>query len=106
MSIVEIASDYARKADASVVKEIEIEVGLLSGVVLDALEFSLEAAVKESILEGASRNIITIPGKARCTSCSHVFEIQDLYTVCPSCGTPAPEIIQGRELRVKSLLVE
>ncbi len=106
MNIVEIASEHARKENASVVREIEIEVGTLSGVVLDALEFSLEAAVKDSILEGARRNIVVIPGRARCRSCSHVFDVGDFYTVCPRCGTPAPEIIQGRELRVKSLLVE
>lgn len=106
MNIVDIASDYARKESASVVKEIEIEVGDMSGVVMDALEFCLEAAVKDSVLEGAERNIIRIPGKARCTSCSHVFGIHDFYTVCPRCNTPAPEIIAGSELRVKSLLVE
>lgn len=106
MSIVDIASDYAQKEKAQQVREIEIEVGELSGVVVDALEFCMEAAVKESILEGAERKIIRQPGKARCRACSHVFEIEDLYSACPKCQHPGPEIIQGRELRVKSLLVE
>lgn len=106
MNIVDIATEYAEKDNTSVVKEIEIEVGELAGVVMDALEFSLELAVKETILDGARRNIISVPGKGRCTNCSHVFEIHDLYTICPECSSPAPEIIQGRELRVKSLVVE
>ncbi len=106
MSIVDIAADHARKENAETVREIEIEVGELSGVVIDALEFCLEAAVKESILEGAERKIVSIPGKARCRACSHEFGIHDLYDVCPKCNSPAPEIILGRELRVKSLLVE
>ena len=106
MNIVEIATDYAEKDNASVVKEIEIEVGELAGVVRDALEFCLESAVKETILEGASWNIISVPGKARCTSCSHVFRIHDFFTLCPKCNSPAPEVIQGKELRVKSLVVE
>jgi len=106
MNIVDIATDYARKENAIAVKEIEIEVGELSGVVMDALEFCMDAATKESILEGASRNIYSVPGKARCRSCSHEFMIQDLYTLCPMCNSPAPEVIEGGELKVKSLLVE
>ena len=73
MNIVDIATDYATKENAIAVKEIEIEVGELSGVVLDALEFCMEAATKESILEGANRNIYSVPGKARCRSCSNEF---------------------------------
>ena len=105
MSIVDIATDYAKKENATVVREIEIEVGELAGVVMDSLEFCMDAAVKDSILEGASRNIISISGKAKCKFCSHVFDIQDIFAVCPECKSPAPEIIQGRELRVKSLIV-
>ena len=35
-----------------------------------------------------------------------IFGITDLFSVCPKCHAPGPEIIQGKELRVKSLLVE
>ena len=54
MNVIEIADEYAAKANATVVKEIEIEVGELSGVVLDALEFAMEVAVKNTILEQAT----------------------------------------------------
>jgi hydrogenase nickel incorporation protein HypA/HybF len=106
VNIVDIANDYASKEGAEAVREIEIEVGELSGVVLEALEFCLEVAVKDSILEGAQRNIRRVPGLARCRSCFREFPVKDLYSVCPECHAPAPEIIRGSELRVKSLLVE
>jgi len=106
VNIVEIATENARKENARVVKEIDIEVGELSGVVADALEFCMEAAVKDTLMEGAKWNIIDIPGRGRCRSCSYEFGINDLYTVCPKCNSPAPEIFQGKELRVKSILVE
>ena len=106
VNIVEIATENAKKENASVVKEIEIEVGELSGVVIDALEFCMEAAVKESILEGAKINLIHMAGRARCRNCSHEFGIVDFYSVCPKCNSPAPEITGGKELRVKSLMVE
>jgi hydrogenase nickel incorporation protein HypA/HybF len=106
VNIIEIAEDYASREDASVVREIEIEVGELSGVVVDALNFCLEAAVKDTLIEQAERKISITEGRARCRSCSHEFKTSDFYSCCPECGTHAPEIIQGRELRVKSLLVE
>ena len=106
VNIVEIATENAKKENASVVKEIEVEVGELSGVVIDALEFCMEAAVKDSILEGAKINLIPVAGRGRCRTCSHEFGIVDLYSACPECNSPAPEIIGGKELRVKSLLVE
>jgi hydrogenase nickel incorporation protein HypA/HybF len=106
MNIVDIASEYARKEEAVTVQEIEIEVGQLAGIVIDALELSLESAVKGTILEKAKRTIISLPGLVRCTVCRHEFESSDFFTECPKCGAGPPEIIQGRELRVKSLIID
>jgi hydrogenase nickel incorporation protein HypA/HybF len=55
MSIVEIAEDNAAMAGVKSVSEIQIEVGNLSGVVDEALEFALEEAVKNTILRNAKR---------------------------------------------------
>ena len=106
VNIVEIATESAQNENAALVKEIDIEVGQLSGVVIDALDFCMEAAVKDTLMEGAKWNLIDIPGRGRCRSCSHEFEIRDLLTVCPECQAPSPEVYQGKELRVKSILVE
>jgi hydrogenase nickel incorporation protein HypA/HybF len=106
MNIVDIAVEYAVREEAKTVSEMEIEVGALSGVVMEALEFALESAVKGTLLENARRKIIHIPGLLRCTQCEHEFEATDFFTECPQCGAGPPEIIQGRELRVKSLVVE
>ncbi len=106
MDIVDIATSSARKEAATVVKEIEIEIGQLSGVVMEALEFSLEAAVKGTIIENARRNLIIVAGKARCTQCLTEYDTDTLFKPCPMCQACAPDVIQGRELRVKSLIVE
>jgi hydrogenase nickel incorporation protein HypA/HybF len=106
VSIVDLAADYAEREKANHIREIEIEVGDLSGVVIDALEFCMEAAVKDSILAEARIRILPVAGKGRCRNCQHEFDLNDLYSGCPECGTPSPEIIAGSELRVKSLLVD
>ena len=106
VDIVDIATSSARKESAITVKEIEVEVGQLSGVVMEALAFSLEAAVKGTILENARRNLAQIPGRARCTQCAHEYDTDTLFKPCPKCHACAPDIIQGRDLRVKSIIIE
>lgn len=106
MSIVDIASDHARKDNADRVKEIEIEVGSLSGVVVEALNFAMEAAIKNSICDNAEWKIIEIPAMAICSQTKKKYPVNDLYSQCPYCGKYGHELILGRELRVKSLLVE
>jgi hydrogenase nickel incorporation protein HypA/HybF len=106
MDIVDLATASAREAEANVVREVEIEIGQLSGVVKEALEFSLEAAVKGTMLESARMNLVFIAGRARCPRCNHEYDTDTLFGPCPECGAFAPDIIRGRELRVKSLIVE
>lgn len=105
-NIVEIAVEYAEKNNASVVKEIEIEVGELSGVVVEALEFAMDSATKQTILENAKVKIDFIHGKAKCNHCGHEFPVSSIYEVCPKCNSYNSEIIKGKELRVKSLIVD
>ena len=106
MSIVDIASDHARKDNAVRVKEIEIEVGSLSGVVVEALNFAMEAAIKNSVCESAEWKIIEIPAVAICSQTKKEYPVNDLYSQCPFCKKYGHELLFGRELRVKSLLVE
>ena len=106
MSIVDLSVEYAKRDNACVVKEVEVEVGELSGIVVGALEFALESAVKNTLLERAGIRIRLVPGKARCSKCQHEYPVSELYTECPQCGSGFPEIIQGKELRVKSLTVD
>ena len=106
VNIVEIAEESTLKEGATVVNEIELEIGNVSGVVLEAMELALESAVKGTLLEKAKIKIITIPGKAKCADCGTVFEIEELYAPCPKCGNPFADIVQGKELKVKSLKVE
>jgi hydrogenase nickel incorporation protein HypA/HybF len=106
VNIVDLAAEYAEKEKAAVVREIEIEVGELSGVVIEALEFCMEAATRDSILENARVRILPVEGRGRCRTCHQEFGLHDLYSACPECGAPSPELTAGGELRVKSLLVD
>ncbi len=105
MSIVDIATKQAALAHASVVDEIELDIGTLSGIELGALDFAWQQGVKETILEHAVRKINRPEGKAACMDCSAEFTIDNYYDACPVCGGHFINIIQGKELRVRSMVV-
>lgn len=103
LSIVEIAEEELRKAAARQVDRIDLEIGTLSGVEFTALDFAWDVGVQHTVLHNAERFIHKIPARARCMDCNHVFDIQQLFEPCPACGLFLNEVVQGKELRVKSL---
>ena len=106
LGIVKIAEDESRKAHARVIKNITLEIGTLSGVELEALDFAWPVAVKDTMLEHAGRTVEVIEGKAKCLDCGQVYDLNDMYDACPNCNSYVKDIISGKELRIKSLDVE
>ncbi len=105
MSIIDIAQKESSKANASIIDEIEIDIGCFSTVEIDAFEFAWQQAVKETILETTVKKVNHIKGKAKCLNCSAEFALENIYDACPVCGEHLIDIIEGKELRVKSLIV-
>ncbi len=104
-SIVEIAEAEVQKAGAQRVESIELEIGELAGIEFSALDFAWEVGVSQTVLENAERHVHRISGEARCNECETIFDMQALYDPCPSCGSYFSEIIKGKELSVKALMV-
>jgi hydrogenase nickel incorporation protein HypA/HybF len=105
MSIIDIAERQASQANASVIDEIELDIGTLSGIEFDALDFAWTEAVRKTILENAVRKINRIEASADCIDCGISFSIQHYYDPCPVCGGHLINITRGKEMRVKSLVV-
>ncbi len=103
MGIVDIAEKEAKKVNASAIEIIELEIGELSGVEIDALNFVWEMAVKDSVLENAIKKIDIIKGRAKCLDCDTNFDIKNIYDACPKCNSYLKGIVQGKELKVRSL---
>ncbi|MEY3053414.1 MAG: hypothetical protein RLY31_3199 [Bacteroidota bacterium] len=85
LHIVDCAEEAARSASASRIDGIVLEIGALSGVELPALTFVWEEGVRGSLLEGAERTIVEVPGNGQCRACGHAFAMETLYDPCPAC---------------------
>jgi hydrogenase nickel incorporation protein HypA/HybF len=105
MSIVETAEEKVKENHAQSVESIDLVIGDLAGVENEALEFAWDSAVKNTVLQSAKRNIIHVPAKAKCLECDCEFEIKELYDECPLCGEHLLQIVQGKELQIKSMVL-
>ncbi|MCP4751300.1 MAG: hydrogenase maturation nickel metallochaperone HypA [Proteobacteria bacterium] len=104
MSILDIALEEARKAEAKKISGIRLQIGAKSGVVVDSLEFAFEMVTKNTPAEDARLDIERIPFRGECVACGHLFECDD-FLICDRCGHFG-KIVSGRELEIKSIEVE
>lgn len=104
--ILELAEAEARKAGCGSIIDIELEIGKLAGVEQEALRFGFAAVSRDSMAKHASLNIITIPGKAKCSGCGVTFPVQSYFDPCPKCASTLNTIEQGEELRMVTVNAE
>ena len=85
---------------------VTLEIGSLSGVVPEALEFCFEAATRGTLLEGARLEIERIAATGFCSGCGVVSRMDTYFDPCPSCGALSLSLRTGEEMRVRDLEVE
>jgi hydrogenase nickel incorporation protein HypA/HybF len=105
-SIVDLALEYAAREDADRIVSVAVEIGSISGVIPEAVEFAFDVCRKGTIAEGARLEINHIPGRADCLECKQQVEIDAPTHVCPHCGGLSLKIIQGQEMKFTEMEVE
>jgi len=88
------------------VLSVAVEIGELSSVVPDAVEFCFEACSQGTLLEGARINIIRIPGSGTCLDCGADTPLTALFDACQSCGGYQVKVVSGEEMRVREIEVD
>jgi hydrogenase nickel incorporation protein HypA/HybF len=104
ISLVEAAQEEMQKLGRVEVLAIHLELGPLSGVVRDALEFSYQMACADTPLAGSRLVIEDISVLIDCQICMVPREIVSLQEFCCAvCGGAGGAVLRGRELRVAAL---
>lgn len=88
------------------VLSLDVEIGELSSVVPEAVEFCFEACSSGTLLEGARINIIRVPGRGHCEDCGADSPVSALFEPCRNCGGYRVSILSGEEMRVREIEVE
>jgi hydrogenase nickel incorporation protein HypA/HybF len=86
------------------VSTVRLEVGRLAGVVPEALRFCFDVCTRGTSLEGATLEIVELPGRARCAACG-AEQVVDSFVVACSCGQGDLTVVGGEELRLKNVEV-
>jgi hydrogenase nickel incorporation protein HypA/HybF len=102
----EIIAICQRHAGNRQVRYLEVEIGELSGVVPESIEFCFEACSIGTLLEGATLNIIRIPAIGYCQKCNSRTPMSSTYGTCANCGSYQVVIESGEEMRVREIEVD
>jgi hydrogenase nickel incorporation protein HypA/HybF len=100
---VDIAIERARVARATRIHQIELRVGQLSGIAIEAVEFAFETVCRGTLAAGSRLTIELIPPVYWCRKCQAEFESEDCSCECPCCGGFSLELRRGRELELASM---
>jgi hydrogenase nickel incorporation protein HypA/HybF len=106
LSILEMAEEEGARHSAKVTA-IHLRLGALSGVALEALRSAYELAREPTSLAAAELVIEEVPLVTYCPVCaSEQMPLSPSELRCPTCGTPTPTVVRGRELEVAALEIE
>lgn len=105
LSILDLAAEEAERRGGRVVA-VHLKLGPLSGVVKDALSSAYELAREGTSLAGAELLVEEVPVVAWCPGCAAERAPRFPLLCCPTCGTPTPDVVSGRELEVVALEIE
>lgn len=105
-NIVEIAVERAVQEGFNKVKSVSLEIGKMSGVMPEAVEFCYDLVTKGTIAEGSQLNIEIKEAVGYCKECRIRFNSEYMFYLCPECEGVDIEFISGKELKIKDMEVE
>ena len=99
-SILKGAREEASSRGLPGVSRIGVRVGALSGVLPDALTVCFEAVAMDEGMPDVRLVLEEVPLTGLCRTCSHPFDIVDLYFRCPECESVDVETTGGMDLSI------
>lgn len=104
MSILDVVEEEQQRRGKVRVEAIHLKLGPLSGVMKEALISAFELASEQTDFAHCSLVIEDIAISVHCSQCQGERPVQSIQSFCcVDCGTPAFEIVHGRELQVSAL---
>ena len=105
-SILNIATDYAKKAGATRVTDLYLVIGRLSSLVDDSVPFYWDILSQDTICEKSQLHFERIPANILCLDCGNEFLLENELTPCPGCGGVKIKVISGDQFSLDSIEIE
>ena len=104
-SILTIAENASPPNNKAVITAIGLQVGELSGIEIEPLQFALSIIKENTVLDKAEVNIEVIKGEAECIECKTIFLMSHFGSCCTKCGSYFIKVLKGREMKVLNITV-
>jgi hydrogenase nickel incorporation protein HypA/HybF len=72
-------------------------------IVPDIFRSAFAGAVRGTIAESAEVEIEIVPIKMKCMDCGCIFEVKNNFFLCGVCKSSDLDIVEGKEMFVKSI---
>ena len=105
-SLLKLAVDHAKAAEATRISDIHIEIGQLSSYVDESIQFYWEMIAKGTIAENAKLHFHRIPMELECHQCGSCFQPNGSSFECPKCKSDRVEVIRGDVFQLVGIDVE
>jgi hydrogenase nickel incorporation protein HypA/HybF len=106
-SVLRILEEQAAQHNFAKVKTVWLEIGELSSVDPESMQFCFDAVTRGStIAAGARLEIVRVPGTAWCMDCGQSVALASRADACPLCGGGKVAVTGGADMRIKELEVE
>ncbi len=98
-----IVLDVAEKEKLKKVDKVHFQLGKMMQVVPDLFKFAFDSAKADTLAAEAELEIEFLPVRMKCRQCGTEFELKQQNFQCPDCQGMDLDMVQGRELIVKSI---
>ena len=99
----ELAIKSAQASGATQIHEIRLKVGVLTGVVPEALTFAFDTLRQGTMAGAATLKVELVPTACWCARCQREFASSEILYECPECHQFDTELRRGLELELASL---
>lgn len=104
-NLLALALQHAESAGATKITALYLQIGELSSIVDDSVQFYWDFVSKNTIAEGAVLHFERVQATFTCADCGETFARTADYR-CPHCGSDAVTITGGEEFYLTSIEVE
>lgn len=105
-SLLNTASDYARKNKAKKVTVLNLVIGELSGIMDESVQFYWDMISENTICGKSILHFDKRKAFMKCMACGNEFSLDGELSPCPDCRSMDLKVISGNEFLLESIEIE
>ncbi len=102
----EIIEQHAKQNHVQRVTGVWLELSAVSCVEESAVHFCFDIICRNTLAQGATLHVSTVPAQAQCCDCQRTVQITQFEAGCPHCGSRNLYVDSSSSMQVKQIEVE